>query len=285
MTAPAITQTVFPVLPDVAVLLKQDEEIDEVTGTVDRVRWIPEFLAFPVLVRNDDENIMIVWSTDDTLRGANVGEFTMDGSDIVAAQGLIRIRHVDPYDAVLLSPGAGVPQPVEVIRMHVLQGGGMLANSLQAVVAPDNSVVTLLLETGSGPYVRYLGAWQQLQDTSQSLEDLELVTVGSGAVDVFDASQNASTTISVFELPTPSASRKTDGSDEIIDPAEVPTETAVSLTAAAGVSIPLVASAEDLELGLRFAAVHPDARWYMAKRAMALGESDRIPTWWWEKAG
>jgi hypothetical protein len=284
MTAPAVTTTVFPVLPDVAVLLMQDEEIDVVTGTVDRIRWLPEFLAYPALVRNDDGNIMVVWSTDDTVRGANVGEFTMDGSDIVAAEGLIRIRHVDPYDAVFLSPGAGVPQPVEVIRMHVLQGGGMLANSLQAVVAPDNSVVTLLLETGSGPYVRYLGAWQQLQDTSQSLEDLELVTVGSGAVDVFDASQNASTTISVFELPTPSASRN-DGADEIIDPAEVPTDTAVTLTAAAGTHIPMIASTEDLDLGLRFAAVHPDARWYVAKRAMALGESNRVPTWWWEKAG
>jgi hypothetical protein len=228
---------------------------------------------------------MLSWQAGDDIRGSFFGLYTMDGADVVAQDGLMRVRSVDPYDALYLA-GAGVPQPVDAVRAHILNGGETLANTLQAVVSPDNSVVTLMLETGVGTYVRYLGSWQQLQDTSQSLEDLELVTVGPGSLQIFDSAQNANTTLSVFDLPTPSASDAM-GDPALTVPGEVPLDddSGTLLPVAAGARIPVVAAIEDLDLGLRYASVHPSARWYMAKRAQALGAFDRVPTYWWEKAG
>jgi hypothetical protein len=76
-----------------------------------------------------------------------------------------------------------------------------LADSLDAVVAADNTVATLMLETGMGTFVRYGGDWQLLRDDSGSLDDMGLVSVAPGALDVWDAADSAGQTISVFDLP------------------------------------------------------------------------------------
>jgi hypothetical protein len=44
--------------------------------------------------------------------------------------------------------------------------------------------------------------------------------------------------------------------------------------------MPMVASAEDLTLSIRYADEHPDTRWYVIRRAVALGQHDRIPESW-----
>jgi hypothetical protein len=54
-----------------------------------------------------------------------------------------------------------VPQPLIAVQAEVLRGG-VLAQELDAVVAPDNTVATLMLETGVGTFVRYSGDWQLL---------------------------------------------------------------------------------------------------------------------------
>jgi hypothetical protein len=48
----------------------------------------------------------------------------------------------------------------------------------------------------------------------------------------------------------------------------------------AGAAIPPVLTLDDLSVGLHFADSHPAARWYVAKRASALGVVDRIPEQW-----
>jgi len=125
-----------------------------------------------------------------------------------------RFRAVDTHDAIGLS-AAGVPQPLAVVQAEVIRGG-VLAQQLDAVVAADNTVATLMLETGLGTFVRYAGDWQLLSSSSASLEDMNLVEVGSAALDIWDAADSASQTISVFDLPMPSG---TDG--EIIDPTPI----------------------------------------------------------------
>ncbi len=48
----------------------------------------------------------------------------------------------------------------------------------------------------------------------------------------------------------------------------------------AALCMPTIATAQDLSLGIRYGAQAPDARWYVMKRADALGMTDRIPVGW-----
>jgi hypothetical protein len=261
--------------PSVAELLPTN--YDEVTDTTDNdgpvdIRYLvePEFA----------DNQVSYLGADSIIRGFDAAGLVEAGRYFATPDGMIRIRDVDPYDAVALAPAAGVPQPVETVRAEILGEGGALAQELDAVVAPDNSVATLMLETGTGTYVRYAGDWQLLDPDSDSLEDMALVPVAPGAIDVYDAAENAQTTVSAGDLPTVSG-----GSDgQVIqlpsEPEPVSAGGAGGLTAA-GVAIPAINGPEDLDLGLRFASAHPDARWYVAKRAAALGHQHMIPTDWY----
>lgn len=220
--------------------------------------------------------ISVGWDSEDHIRGVILSSVEDQGDWIVGTgpEGQVyRFRDLDPHDAVTMSP-AGVPQPLMVVQAEVIRGG-VLAQSLDAVVAADNTVATLMLETGMGTFVRYAGDWQLLADDSGALEDCSLVAVGAGALSVWDAADSASQTISVFDLPL-----KTGNGDEVIDPeAEPDVETAAAI-AASGVSIPQVSRVEDLDLAIRYANTHPTARWYVTKRASALAASARIPAHW-----
>ncbi len=59
---------------------------------------------------------------------------------------------------------------------------------------------------------------------------------------------------------------------------EMPVDTGSDLTAA--ISVPQILCEQDLAQGIRVATMIPSARWYVAKRATALGVGDRIPTQW-----
>lgn len=215
------------------------------------------------------------WDEEDRINGVILSSVEDQGDWIVgtSADGqAYRFRDLDPYDAVMMS-AAGVPQPLQVVQAHVLRGG-VLADSLDALVAADNTVATLMLETGLGTFVRYSGDWQRLSDDTGALEDLAVVAVAPGALDVWDAADAASAAISIFDLPMP------DGQGGTINPEpQVDIETAAAI-AASGISIPQIRREEDLDLGIRYANAHPEARWYVTKRAQALAASGRIPKHW-----
>lgn len=247
---------------------------DEVTGTEeDQVKTQPVAgLAAGVTLGGWS----VGWDEDDQINGVILSSVEDQGDWIVgtSADGqAYRFRDLDPYDAVSMS-AAGVPQPLQVVQAHVLRGGGVLADSLDALVAADNTVATLMLETGMGTFVRYAGDWQLLNDSSGSLDDLAVVAVAPGAVAVWDAADSASQTISIFDLPLVAD----DGSAINPEP-QVDVET-MAAVAASGVSIPQISRVEDLDLGVRYANTHPEARWYVTKRAHALAASGRIPAHW-----
>jgi hypothetical protein len=184
---------------------------------------------------------------------AGVTTGVIEGTDSTAT-----IRAMEPADAVDLSP-AGVPQPLDVVEAHVIRGGGMLAGEVDAAVAADNSVVTLVLDTGLGLYVRYSGDWQLLPEKSSSLEDLALYPVEPTALDIFDAADAAAQTVSIFDLPqTIEGNYYTDATEQEEEP-----ETAV-------IPGPTVASIDSL-LALSNAQINrASAAWYIDKRARAL---------------
>lgn len=221
----------------------------------------------------------VMWDEDggDFQRGVVLQEVEDQGDWIIGTSvdgQFHRFRAVDPHDAVTMSP-ARVPQPLAVVQAEINRGG-ILAQQLDAVVAADNTVATLMLETGLGTFVRYAGDWQLLSASSASLEDMGLVAVGPGALDIWDAADAASTTISVFDLPVPSD----DGGPDI-DPTDdgLDIETTAAI-AASGVQIPQIERVEDLDLGVRYANTHPQARWYVTKRARALQATAALPAHW-----
>lgn len=265
-------------LPNPAVAEMLPTNIDEVTDTIDNDG--PVDIRYLIEAEFADNQVSYA-SGDGTVRGFAAGGLVEAGRYFETPDGLIRIRAVDPYDAVALAPAAGVPQPVETVRAEILGEGGALAQELDAVVAPDNTVATLMLETGTGTYVRYGGDWQLLSADSDSLENMALVPVAPGAIDVFDAAEGAQTTVSAGDLPTVSGG----SNGQVIQlPGEPDAVTAGAVRGgltAAGVAIPVINGPEDLDLGLRFASAHPDARWYVAKRATALGHQHVIPSDWY----
>lgn len=223
-----------------------------------------------------DGGISVGWDDLDHIRGVILASVEDQGDWIVgqSSEGQeYRFRALDPYDAVDMGAGAGVPQPLPVVQAAVIRGGA-LADSLDAVVAADNTVATLMLETGMGTFVRYGGDWQLLRDDSGSLDDMNLVSVAPGALSVWDAADGAGQTVSVFDLPL-----KGDNGEAINPEPDTDIETTAAI-AASGISIPAIGTEEDLDLGIRYANSHPEARWYVTKRARALAASARIPTHW-----
>lgn len=259
----------FPNPAVVEVTYTDTDPVTEVEEQVTGLRYAAGLAYGPA-----DGGISVGWDDGDMIRGVILAGVEDQGDWIVGTSDggqPYRFRDLDPYDAVKMSP-AGVPQPLSVVQAEVIRGGA-LAQSLDAVVAADNTVATLMLETGLGTFVRYSGDWQQLSEDSGALEDMALVTVGSGALAVWDAADSAGVTISVFDLPVPSAG------DEDINP-EAVDEPTVAAMAASGVQIPQIGRVEDLDLGIRYGDIHPNSRWYVTKRARALGASARIPAHW-----
>lgn len=64
--------------------------------------------------------------------------------------------------------------------------------------------------------------------------------------------------------------------DKVYAPLEAPSEDSVT----AGICIPPVWDVDDLSLGIRVASGDPSARWYVSKRAEALGQMGQIPQHW-----
>jgi hypothetical protein len=259
---PAMVETTYNVTTD---------DVTDTQEILTRLHPVPGVAA-----GTTDGGWSVGWDEDDRINGVILSSVEDQGDWIVgtSTEGQqFRFRDLDPYDAVSMS-AAGVPQPLMVVQAHVLRGG-VLADSLDAVVAADNTVATLMLETGVGTFVRYGGDWQLLRDDSGALDDMGLVSVSPGALSVWDAADSAGQTISVFDLPL----KGDDGEPVNPEPSGLDVDTAAAI-AASGVSIPSITCEEDLDLGIRYANAHPEARWYVTKRARALAASARIPTHW-----
>ena len=218
----------------------------------------------------------------DTVESNGLGYSFTRAGEVIA-----RVRDLDPYDVVVRMNAAGVPQPLAVVQAEAQLGGGVVAQELSAVVAPDNTVVTLLLETGVGTYVRYSGDWHLLASESASLDDMEILTVAPAALAVWDRADMAQATLSAFDLPR--AETLPDGRvvDILPEPHREPGTLdieGVGTMVAAGSTIPIIASADDLDVAVQYGHNNPASRWYIAKRATALGTTERVPSEWFPSA-
>lgn len=259
--------------PKPAILERTVTVLDDVTQETDIEVYRQGVGDYQVTV-SEAGDVTVVWEDDDEHpHSISLGTTAhQEGYDVVgeANDTVYRLRPPRPTDA-----GTKFSQPVEVIEAALIRGEGMMADELEAVVAGDNTVATLMLETGLGTYVRYGADWQLLGPDSRSLENLSLVPVADSAVDTWDAADAAGTTISIFDLERTEPGTETTHSPEAPEES-LGTEVTVPVTS----SVPVVASVLDVDLAVRYAALHPDTRWYVVKRAIALGEQHRVPADW-----
>lgn len=191
----------------------------------------------------------------------------------------VRVRPLDPYDGVERSR-AGVPQPLDVLKAEALRGGGIMAQELTAAVAEDNTVVTLILDTGIGTYVRFGGDWQLLTDGSESLDDTWSLPVAPEALRLFDHADAANVTLSAFDLPRNETLQDGRTVKVLPDPANPTEDKSNRINVAPGNQLPVIASAHEVPLAVQYAKRFPAARWFVAKRARALGAGECVPSSW-----
>jgi hypothetical protein len=214
------------------------------------------------------------WDEDDRINGVILSsvEDQGTGSSGPTTEGqTYRFRDLDPYDAVMMS-AAGVPQPLQVVQAHVIfEGEGSWPTAWTRWWQPDNTVATLMLETGMGTFVRYAGDWQLLQRRQRRLDDMALVRGSPGALasgtrptrpgrPSRSSTCRWSGTTASRSTPSPAGGRRDGGGrrgQRGLDPAD--------------------RRVEDLDLGIRYANTHPEARWYVTKRARALAASGPDP--------
>lgn len=252
---------------------------------------VSEFFASEVAWPVDGNYIRWTTMDDDEDRRDRAVEYlsvTADGGAynlVLRNGGTAHVRALDPYDGVKRS-AAQVPQPIDVLQAEALRGGGVVAQELVAVVAPDNTVVTLMLETGIGLYVRFSGDWQLLSSDSVALDDMQLLPVSPASLAVFDAADMANSTLSAFDLPR--VETFDNGVQVEVLPEPVGLQTGMpdmgGAVVASGVVIPTVDTVDDLDVAIRVASANPGARWFVAKRAKALGAEERVPADWLPRA-
>lgn len=260
------------IIPNPAAAIVTMTDTDPVTGVADE-RSHQVFLKNPVVA----EGALIYEGSDGNVHAyALVDQLTSDGLSLVATLeggGTIRVREIDPYDALLMST-VKIPQPVDAIKAAIL-GGGHVANELDAVVAPDNSVATLMLETSVGVYVRFSRAWQLLAHSSTALDSMSLVAVSAGALEVWDQGEATNSRVMVSDFPIDINQGEIDAIWEPSAPDEkMPKD---GIVVASGSSIPDIEDMDDLAIAVRFGQTNPASRWFIEKRAAALGA--QLPVW------
>lgn len=193
---------------------------------------------------------------------------------ISAASGQpVTMRPTVPSDAVTaINFHQTYDLPVEII-------GAIMASTIpadtavSAAVDNEGDVHTLILETRLGLYARYSRTWHLLTDTTP-IEGLNIVDVQPEDVDAYDEADTAGNMLSVSDLHAGDTS-----AIEVVPEPEEPEP----VTAAAGpTNAVIIASLDDVARAIGFAATPAgeSSRWYVARRARALGWPDPMP---WEE--
>lgn len=180
------------------------------------------------------------------------------------------VRPVEEDDTFILAAGRSAPMPIEVLRN--VEGGGRVPE-VHALIDDDGDVFTLALFAPEQPYVRFDNAWHAVSEPSV-ITDYSTVRVADAAVDIFDSADIQGKQVSVFSLPL----APDEAPVELGIPAEgQPTPEPDAPVVASLASYPVIASTEDLQRAIEIASDFPEVRWYVEKRALALGADVELP--------
>jgi hypothetical protein len=229
--------------------------------------------------------------------------------------GEVHIRETLPSDAVESSNiTSSIPLPLEVISTMVAEPinewGSPVEVTMHAACDDDGFVSTMLLVAPSGMYARYDGAWIEVSNPDL-FDGLNIFDVEDGALSVYDEYDQTSGMIHVGMLPldeeedrdrVPTPTPGPVDESDLIATAPVPTtpdeidETppppatpaAVTdvpqppgpapLTSSAMITSPSqIKSIDDVPGAITAAAQDEGIRWFVERRARALGYAEEFP--------
>lgn len=211
----------------------------------------------------------------------------------------VQIRQSMPSDAVAaVTIASTIPLPLEVISTMVSASEGTpVDTTLHALAHDDGFVGTMLLVAPTGLYARFDSAWHALGDGDE-IDGLNVYDVEDSALVLYDEHDSVGRTVHITSMPIlesdqprvplvnvqPAAVTTT---PEVLDTdgaGEAPAEPEAAATDGEPFDTDsLFASgirrAEDLPAAITAAASNTSLRWYVEKRARALGYKEKFP---WE---
>ncbi len=188
----------------------------------------------------------------------------------------ITVRPTVEADAISAITTAGyprVPMPLTVLS-SLLESDVSTMPTLWAMSDDDGFVVTMMLNSDAGLYVRYSAAWFRITDP-EIVSGLSATEVDDASLEMFDQFDQAGqmVALSAFRqngapLDTPIAKR---GSVAVAEP-EVVESTITDVKA-----VPVLSSAADLDGAIAAAREDESLQWYVERRAAALGLDADFP--------
>jgi len=242
-------------------LEQHDEEGKEV--------WLATALEIVENLEEGVTEIEVTFTEEEPVRGHLTQEILLRDRDLIVWRGvkgsIFTAREIRPSDAPLAGIyGFDLPVPV----LAAIATGQIGTNmKLQAIVdEDDNMVLTLMLETDAGLFVRYDGLWHPFNEP-ELFDSTYMMEVHENAIQVYDAADVIGTQAPANVLPTDL--NEIDATT--LDPVERP-------LAASAIEIVLtIDTEEDLNSAIVAATDSPGMRWYVEKRATALGLEVEFP--------
>jgi hypothetical protein len=203
------------------------------------------------------------------------GPGRVEGTTSPNGLGLVARATIDD-DAVAVKGMPGYPLPVPVITATI--AGENMDTHIEALVEDDGYVSTLLLVTDIGLFTRYARTWIGLRDVGL-IDGLNSIEVYDGAVDVYDTADDLGQQVSVEALP--SEQRNAVGAGQLFVSANAQMsynpDADEAVTASAMALLPVIDTLEQLTAAVESADTDETLRWYVEKRALALGADVEMP--------
>lgn len=215
----------------------------------------------------DDAKVVELTDLDTSVPGNWTGRTWPDEQPVV-------VRPTLESDAIISTTMSGmpsVPMPLDVIGSIHASNGVFTMPTLWAMTDDDGFVVTMMLNSDTGLYVRFASAWHRLVD-DDVVDGLSVVEVDDSSLEMFDQFDRAGQLVHVSAMsqggmPIP---------DEVLQEPDPDAPVAV-VSAAQLKEMPALASADDLPLAIAQAQADPELQWWVERRVKALGLSASLP--------
>jgi hypothetical protein len=163
------------------------------------------------------------------------------------------------------------PLPIPVIAAYL--EGMNLSTTLEALVADDGYVWTMMLTTDVGMYLRYSAAWHMLTD-QELVDDLNPVAVKDEALDVYDYADQAGNVAMITAMPLVDEASRV---GYLPAPSEEAVEPEVNLVGSVTTPVPTIETEADVATAIQVADENPQHRWYVERRLAALDLPYAVP--------
>lgn len=206
-----------------------------------------------------------------------------DGLTATTSSGYdLKVRPMSESDVFHLTQIVAYPVPVAVIS-GLLNGDNM--PTLEALVDDEGDVMTLMLSSDQGIYLRFSNGWHYLTPGQEPdpIDGYTVVSVTDAAIEVYDSADSRGMSSSIVKYPLVEGEVYTGVVRADVPPIGASDSTVEAVTSAASVlssgpsTYPVIASLDDVEAAIEQAKIDPSIRWYVEKRIRAIGSDIEIP--------